>query len=67
MKKTIERKRERIDTELALTADLLSTAQRLAVYGGWRTALRSLYYVVMRISSERGRKQLGEYLINESQ
>jgi len=56
-----ERKRERFDTELALTADLLATAQRLAVYGGWRTAVRSLYYVISRISN-RGRMQLAEFL-----
>lgn len=61
-----ERKRETIDTELALTSDLLATAQRLAVYGGWRVAVQALYYVLMRVSSDRGRKQLAEFL-NEPQ
>lgn len=55
----------KIDTELVLTADLLATAQRLAVYGGWRTACRALYYVLMRIHDGRGRKQLSEFLSEE--
>lgn len=56
-----ERNRERIDTELALTSDLLATANRLACYGGWRVAVRALYYVMMRISN-RGRHQLADFL-----
>jgi predicted metal-dependent HD superfamily phosphohydrolase len=59
---TKERNREAFDTELALTNDMLAIAQRLAVYGGWRTAVRACYYVVMRISSDRGRKALAEFL-----
>lgn len=61
-----ERKRETIDHELALTSDLLATAQRLAVGHGWRVACRSLYYVLMRVSSDRGRRQLAEFL-NDTQ
>lgn len=63
--KRTERNRERIDTELALTSDLLATAQRLAVYGGWRVAVRALYYVMMRISN-RGRAQLADFLSDPS-
>ena len=62
MKKTTKRVREQFDTELALTNDLLNTAQRLAVGHGWHVATRVLYYVLMRVSSDRGRRQLAEFL-----
>lgn len=55
-----------IDTELAMTSDLLATAQRLACYGGWRVAVRCLYYVLLRVSQDRGRKQLAEFLNDQS-
>lgn len=40
---------------------------KLALYGGWKLAVRSLYYVLMRVSSERGRKQLATFLMEEGQ
>ena len=60
-KESLERNRDRFDTELALTNDLLRTAQDLAIKCGWKVAVRALYYVLMR-TSDRGRKQLAEYL-----
>lgn len=66
MKQNIKpaRIRTRIDHELALTADLLDIAQRIALGHGWRVAVRACYYVIMRIANERGRRQLAEYLID---
>lgn len=67
-KRPTTRVREKFDHELAITNDILALAQRLAYqHGGWRVALRALYYVVMRINSERGRKQYGEFLTTEPQ
>ena len=62
--KTDPRIRQRFDTELALTNDLLDVVQRLAISHGWRVALRSCYYAIMRVTSERGRKQLAEFLVD---
>lgn len=62
MKKKTERVVANIDTELALTNDLLAIAQRLAVYGGWRLASRQLLYVWMRIDMSRGRVALAAFL-----
>lgn len=62
MKHTTTRVRERFDDELALTNDLLGTAQRLAVSHGWRVATRAIYYVLIRIVPDRGRRQLAEFL-----
>lgn len=61
----VARVRAKIDTELALTSDLLDIAQRLAGYRGWRVAVRALYYVLMRVSDDRGRKQLAAFLNEE--
>jgi len=64
--KTDERIRQRFDTELAITNDILDLANRLAIHSGWRVALRTLYYVAMRISSDRGRKVLVEFLSDQN-
>lgn len=62
----LERKRERFDAELALTNDLYQAANLIACRFGWRVACRALYYVLTRICESRGRKQLAEFLDDDS-
>lgn len=60
--KTKARDVARFDKELALTNDMLDIAHRLSMYGGWRVSCRAIYYVLMRVSDVRGRKQLAAFL-----
>lgn len=62
---TIKRQRVRIDTELALTSDLLDAANRIALAYNWRVAVRACYYVIMRVAGDRGRRQLAEFLLDD--
>lgn len=62
----VKRVREQFDRELALTNDIYQAAWKLAVYGGWKTALRALYYVAMRIGGERQRAEFAKFLSDVS-
>jgi hypothetical protein len=56
------RVREKMDSQMAMTSDMVTLAQQMAVRFGWRWALFALYTAAIRISSTNGKKNLADLL-----